>query len=149
MTRVGNHLPIWDPAFPNRTQFSFVDIERAYSNADIDETDAPTFVSLPEEDPDNANMCGRLFRHMHGTRGAADVWQEEYSTTLIELGFEQGPSCPNVPHHPVKKTNFFVHGCDFTSEGGKLALDWFEQAARLGPGPNDAKEGTCLNRIIR
>ena len=96
---------------------------------------------------------------MYGTRGAADGWQEEYSTALIELGFEQWISCPNVFHHVDEKIRCSVHGDDSTSEGGKLALDCFEQAVaakyeitispRLGPGPDDAKEGTCLNRIIR
>ena len=96
---------------------------------------------------------------MYGTRGAADGWQEEYSTALIELDFEQGISCPIVFHHVEKKIYCSVHGGDVKSEGGKLALDWFEQAVaakyeitispRLGPGPNDAKGGTCLNRIIR
>ena len=150
MTRVGAHQPIWDPDSPNRSQLSFIDIKRAYFNAKIDESDAPTFVSLPEEGPDNANMCGWLLCHMYSTRGAADSWQEEYSTALIELGFGQGISCPNVFHHVEKKIRCSVHGDDFTSEGGKLALDLFEQAVaanyeitispRLGPGPDDGKE---------
>ena len=78
---------------------------------------------------------------------------------LIGLGFQQGTSCPNVFKHPVRDICCSVHGDDFTSEGGKLALDWFELAVaehyeisvspRLGPGPADAKEGRCLNRVIR
>ena len=52
-----------------------------------------------------------------------------------------------------------VHGGDFTSAGSKSNLDCFEQEMRkqyelttqprLGPGPEDAKEGIILNRIIR
>ena len=52
-----------------------------------------------------------------------------------------------------------VHGDDFTAAGSKSSLDWFEQEMRkqyelttqprLGPGPEDAKEGIILNRIIR
>ena len=78
---------------------------------------------------------------------------------LLSLGFTQGVSCPNVFHHAERKIHTSVHGDDFTSEGGKLALDWFETevankyeitiSPRLGPGPDDAKEGSCLNRIMR
>ena len=78
---------------------------------------------------------------------------------LLSLGFQQGVSCPNVFQHNEKNIHTPVHGDDFTSEGGKLALDWFEAevakryeitvSPRLGPGPDDAKEGSCLNRIIR
>ena len=78
---------------------------------------------------------------------------------LFSLGFQQGVSCPNVFHHIERQIRTSVHGYDFISEGGKLALDWFESevakkyeitiSARLEPGPGDAKEGTCLNRVVR
>ena len=52
-----------------------------------------------------------------------------------------------------------MHGDGFTSCGPKDSLDWFEQviaeeyevtiAPRMGPGPQDAKEGRTLNRIVR
>ena len=52
-----------------------------------------------------------------------------------------------------------MHGDDFTSSGPKDALDWLEGALaeeyeldigpRLGPGPQDQKEGRVLNRVIR
>ncbi len=158
-TRVGNHRPIWDPQSPHRTQISFVDISRAYFNAKIDERDAPTFVNLPAEDADHQHMCAQLQRHMYGTRGAADGWQEEYSTTLIRLGFRQGDACPNAFHHAERDIVTSVHGDDFSSSGPATALDWLEDALgkeyeitigpRLGPGPDDAKESRALNRIIR
>ena len=159
MTRIGNHVPDWDPASPTRTQLSFIDVRRAYFNAKIDQTDEPVYVSLPEEDPDNVDKCARLLRHMYGTRRAADGWQEEYSTLMIRIGFRQGESCPNVFYHSEKRIVCSVHGDDFTSSGPKPSLDWFETAVaeeyeisigpRLGPGPGDAKEGRALNRIIR
>ena len=78
---------------------------------------------------------------------------------LLSLGFQQGVSCPDVFHHVERQIRTSVHGDDFTSEGGKLALDWFESevakkyeitiSPRPRPGPDDAKEGTCLNRVIR
>ena len=52
-----------------------------------------------------------------------------------------------------------VHGDDFTFTGTCENLDWFEAeiakhyevtiAPRIGPGPQDAKEGRSLNRIIK
>ena len=52
-----------------------------------------------------------------------------------------------------------VHGDDFTAIGPKANLDWYESAleakyelkkgGRLGPGPADDREATCLNRVIR
>ena len=86
MTRIGNHVPDWDPASPTRTQLSFIDARRAYFNAKIDQTDEPVYVSLPEEDPDTADKCARLLRHMYGARRAADGWQEGYSTLMIWIG---------------------------------------------------------------
>ena len=104
-------------------------------------------------------MCAQLVRHMYGTRGAADGWQEEYSTMLIGLGFRQGESCPNVFWHDTKDICTSVHGDDFTSSGPCPALDWMESAVgmqyeitiqpRIGPGPDDAKGGRSLNRVIR
>ena len=52
-----------------------------------------------------------------------------------------------------------VHGDDFTSTGAKVELDWLERqhegkyelrkGGRLGPGAEDAKELTVLNRVLR
>ena len=128
MTRIGKHVPDWDPSSPNRTQVSFVDVRRAYFNAKVDQDDEPVYVSLPQEDADSGTMCARLLRHMYGTRRAADGWQEEYSSMMVKLGFHQGDSCPNVFHHPRKCIVCSVHGDDFTSSGPKPSLDWLETA---------------------
>ena len=52
-----------------------------------------------------------------------------------------------------------VHGDDFTTTGPKCELDWFEdkleakyelkKGGRIGPGPDDVKELTVLNRVVR
>ena len=149
MTRIGSHQPIWDPMSPNRTQISFIDIKRAYFNAKIDREAAPCFVQLLSEDADHETMVGELIRHMYGTRMAADGWQEEYSTFLVELGFTQGMGHPNVFKHHSRNIACSVHGDDSTASGPCDDLDWYEQEVgkkyeitvgpRLGPGPNDAK----------
>ena len=157
-TRVGKHKPIQDPHDEDRTQISTLDISRAYFNA-VKDADDVTFVELPPEDPDAGPMVAKLQRHMYGTRGAADGWQEEYSTKLVSLGFAQGRSSPCLFVHSERQLYCSVHGDDFTTTGGKRSLDWFEQemskfyeltiGPRLGPGLHDAKECSILNRIVR
>ena len=126
MTRCGSHQPNWDGSSPQRAQISLVDVKRAYFNAKIDPEEPATFVQLLGEDPDAGAMCGRLLRHMYGTRPAADGWQEEYSTMLVGLGFRQGDASPNVFYHSGRKIATSVHGDDFTSTGPSDALDWLE-----------------------
>ena len=141
-----------------RTQISAVDISRAYFNATTDE-DKPTYVALPVEDPDHKTMCGLLKKHMYGTRAAADGWQQEYSGFLRSIGFRQGAACPCLFINSEKQLAVSVHGDDFTTAGPKCEIDWFEnllekkyelkKGGRLGPGPEDTKELTVLNRVIR
>ena len=61
--------------------------------------------------------------------------------------------------HKAKQLVCSVHGDNFTVSGHYSSLNWFEAAmknkyeltvgGRLGPGPNDDKEISVLNRIIR
>jgi len=157
-TTVGKHRPNLDPRHPNRTQISTMDISRAYFNA-VKDADDTTFVELPPEDADCKRMVAKLLKHMYGTRAAADGWQQEYSTVLIALGFSQGRASPCLFAHHDRRLYCSVHGDDFTTVGGKQDLDWFEArmqekyeltlGPRLGPGDQDAKEGSVLNRIVR
>ena len=87
MAQIGDHKPIWEPDHPNWVQLSSINATRLHFNAKIDQGDKPTFVALLSEQPDCASMCGQRLRYTYGTRGAADVWQEECSTMLIGLGF--------------------------------------------------------------
>ena len=75
------------------------------------------------------------------------------------MGFERGASSACVFWHKEKQLISSVHGDDFTTAGPKSALDWFrselekryelKEGARLGPAPEDDKEGRVLNRVIR
>ena len=88
-----------DPNSEDRVQVYLVDISRAYFNAKVDQR-FPTFVALPPEHPQyGKGLCGRLIRHMYGTRSAAQGWQDEYSSTLKKMGFVQGLACPCVFNH--------------------------------------------------
>ena len=158
-TTIGDWKPCYDKKSERRTQISLMDISRAYFNAKLD-ADTDTYVQLPEEDEDSESMCGKLVRHMYGTRAAADGWQEEYSTFLVEtLKFAQGASSPCVFRHTARQMVMSVHGDDFTTVGPKSDLDWLENEMqrhyeltiqpRLGPGDDDAKEAIVLNRVIR
>ena len=147
-----------DGRSPNRIQISLIDISRAYFNAKTD-PDNPTYVAFPSEDPRHGSTCGLLLKHMYGTQAAADGWQQEYSQTMINMGFVQGVACPCVFWHKARSLVCSVHGDDFTTAGGKSDLDWFEgeleskyelrKGGRIGPGEHDDKEGRVLNRIVR
>jgi len=96
---------------------------------------------------------------MYGTRAAADGWQQEYSSFLKSIGFRQGAACPCLFFNESRNLAISVHGDDFTTVGPKCELDVFEKlleekyelknGGRLGPGRNDCKELTVLNRVIR
>ena len=107
---------------PDRMQISLIDISRAYFNAKCD-PENPTYVALPSEDPDHGTTCGLLLKHMYGTQAAADGWQQEYSSTLIDFGFRQGVASPCVFWHKERRLVCSVHGDDFTTAGGKRDLD--------------------------
>ena len=95
---------------------------------------------------------------MYGTQAAADGWQQEYSSTMVELGFEQGVACPCVFWHKARSLVCSVHGDDVTTAGAKPDLDWLESELEakcelrkggiIGPGKDD-KEGRVLNRVVR
>ena len=66
-------------------------------------------------------------KHMYGTRKAADGWQSEYSSSLVDkLGFSQGVACPCIFVHELRDIVVTVHGDDFTAVGPKVSLDWYE-----------------------
>ena len=149
-----------DPKSESRVQVSCVDIIRASLNARAN-PDEPTYVQLPREDADaGRGLCGLLMKHMYGIQKAAEGWQCECSSSLVEkLGFIQGVACPCIFVHESKDIVCTVHGDDFTAVGPKSSLDWYEEqlkmlyelktGGRLGPGKDDDKEATCLNRVIR
>lgn len=163
LTATSGYWPdeVWDaqPESSKRLQLSLIDISRACFHARTKD-DAPVYVELPPEDPDyGGGLCGKLLVHMYGTRRAADGWHSECSDALEELGFIRGQSSACVFWHPDRCLISSVHGDDFTTAGPKENLDWFrkslecryglKEAARLGPGLADDKEGRVLNRIIR
>ena len=150
--------PNYEPESEQRTQIFMIDMSRAYFNAKTSEDD-PIYVELPPEMNAPPGTCALLKRHMYGTRRAAEGWQDEYSSRLIEAGFTQGIASACVFQHEKRGIAVSVHGDDFTSTGPKDQLDWFEGmlkehyeltvGGRLGPGANDDKEARVLNRIIR
>ncbi len=155
----GRAKHVRDPTSERRTQVSVIDIKRAYFNAKTDD-EHPTYVELPAEDPDHGQgLCGHLLVHMYGTRRAGLGWHDEFSEHLEELGFVRGDASTCVFHNNEREIVTSVYGDDFTSTGTKADLDWFKKAleskydleeeARLGPGPEDDKRASILNRVVR
>ena len=77
-----------------------IDICRANLNAKTRDED-PTDVELPNEMNAPPGTCGLLRRHMYGTQRAAEGWQDEYSSKIVEAGFIQVIASPCVFHHPL------------------------------------------------
>ena len=94
-----------------RLQISLIDVKRAYFNAVVDE---PIFVELPPEDPEHGRKCGRLKRHLYGTRGAAAGWEDEYTAFLQDIGFQRGLASGCLFHHPTRDLRVVVYGDDFS-----------------------------------
>ena len=96
---------------------------------------------------------------MNGTQRAAEGWQDEYSSNMVEAGFIQGIASSCVSHHITCNIACSVHRDYFTAAGAKPELDWFEATlkktyeltvgGRLGPGPNDDRETTIRCRVIQ
>ena len=77
---------------------------------------------------------------------------------MKSIEFSKGKASPCIFVHEARCIACSVHGDDFTSTGHKVGLDWLEaqlnsselrDGSRLGPGPDDAKEITVLNRMLR
>ncbi len=76
-----------------------------------------------------------------------------------EHGLLPGPVPPCVFRHPSTQLVVSVHGDDFTIAGACEDIDWFDAGIqehyectlqpRIGPGPEDAREGLVLNRVVR
>ncbi|MDP6496001.1 MAG: hypothetical protein QGI09_11450, partial [Dehalococcoidia bacterium] len=121
--------------------------------------DTPIFVELPPEDPEHGRKCGRLKRHLFGTRGAVAGWEDEYSAFLQNIGFQRGLASGCLFYHPDRDLRVVVYGDDFTIVGGRPEVSWFESTmeeryaitkrGRLGSGAEDQEEMILLNRVVR
>lgn len=121
----------------------------------------PVLVQFPPEHPEyNTGRCARLKRHMYGTRAAADGWNDDYGSTLVQsLGFTRGVASPCAFHHSSRGIIIAVYGDDFIAVGKTCELDWyarelakhydFAAGGRLGGGEPVDKESRVLNRIVR
>ena len=136
------------------------DVSRAYMYARIPD-DEYCYVKLCEEDQETEeekNMCGRLRGAMYGTRKASQYWQNEYTNTMVEAGFQTGRASPCTFKHEEKDLMTFVHGDDFVASGELKNIVWMREKLEkkykskvtiIGEAPELAKEGRILNRIIR
>ena len=141
----------------HETQYKlmFIDISKAYLHAEVLSDDI--YVELPREMM-LPNMCGRLRRALYGTRQAARAWEEEYTRTLMEVGFKRGRCNPCMFYHRERDVRVLVHGDDFTVAGSERELHFIAEVFRskyktkvrgiIGPDAHDMKAITILNRIV-
>ena len=102
-------------------KLSFVDVGRAYLNADIGQ---PTYIELPDEGSE-PGMVGSLAKCLYGTRAAASRWEEKYTSVLESHGFVRGVGSPCTFVHESRCIKVAVHGDDFTALAEEPDLTWF------------------------
>ena len=102
------------------------DISRAFFCARVKRT---VYVQLPREDqaPGEENMCGRFKCRMHGTRDAVQIWYQEYSQQLVDIGFKPGAASPRIFYHKEKGIRTYVHGGNYVSSGAPESLQLMQQ----------------------
>ncbi|CAK0838042.1 unnamed protein product, partial [Prorocentrum cordatum] len=136
----------------------FLDISRAHPHCEIKRT---VYIKLPEEDPMSQEIgtCGLLRMALYGTRDAGQNFELATAETVIGAGCDQSAFSPCVCCHKDLQVSFFHHGDDFVLEGSRGGTESICEALKtkfiakdrgvLGPAPTDAKEITCLNRVVR
>ena len=147
-----------DPDDDGELHLALWDISRAHFYG---HTERVLYVVLPQElNPEGkfgGRACAKLDRTMYGTQDASRIWQDTYHTPLKEKGFVRGTSNAAVFKGP-KKQKALVHGDDFLVLATQKCIDEFEALLQkkfqlrkewqIGFGPQDAKTGRILNRII-
>ena len=138
-----------------RERVMLIDIKKAHLHAPIE---GNVYVDLPPERR-VPGKCAKLKYTLYGMRQAARNWENEYSKTLKDAGFEIGKANGSTFYHRARGVRVVVHGDDFVIAGQEKDLWWTEGVLRkkyplkmrgiLGPGPEDIKEATVLNRCVR
>jgi hypothetical protein len=101
----------------------FIDVVRAYFHA---KATRKVYVELPREDQQEG-MCRLLNKAMYGTRDAAQNWEMEYTSMMVENGFKQGSYSACVFYNKERDIRVVIHGDDFTVLGKEKELDWLRE----------------------
>ena len=105
---------------------SAIGISRAYFSASTGGCTPAYAMSAVEHDDHCKGKGVLLLKQMCGTRAAADGCQQEYSSFLKSIGFQQGADSPCVFIRASEGTATSVHHDDFTSAALKCELDLLE-----------------------
>ena len=79
-------------------KIDFIDVSRAYVHAPARRE---VYVRLPEEDA-APGMVGKLLRSMYGARDAAQNWEAEYRSFMLDSGFQACVTSPCMFYHQGK-----------------------------------------------
>ena len=123
----------------------FIDVRKAHLNAPCDQEGL--YVKLPPEAGASEGKCARLKRWLYGMRGAAQGWEDEFTSKMQSLGFVSGKATPVVFWREEDEALLVVHGDDFTFLGEPRALGeiraamegWWDIKVRaiIGDDPGD------------
>ena len=140
----------------NPVTFMVRDVSRACSYAQAIRL---VYVKMIDEDqePGDADRCGRLHASMYGTRGAALNWHMQCNEHLEKIGFEQGRSNPCIFYSKEENIRAFIHGHDCVAGGDDASLQWMMKAMQekyeckvhiLAPVAGGEFQVKVLNRTI-
>ena len=99
----------------------------------------------------------RLVHAMYGTRDAPQLWMEEISNFLVEIGFIPGVANPRVFVHGSTGLRLTIHVDDMAVVGMPADLRWLRDSLAkryelksqvLGPGANEDREIQYLVRVV-
>ncbi len=135
------------------------DIARAFFEADATRE---LCVELPDEVKDQDDMkndhVALLKKSLYGTRDASANFQKEIRRFMANIGFDVGKYNVSTFHHKQRGIRTLVHGDDFVSTCERKEAKWLKEQLEnrfeikttvIGHGPEEAREGKVLNRVIR
>ena len=117
------------------------------------------FIEVPAEDrePGGENKVGRLKPSLHGTRGAATNWQDEFIGALQRNGFIKGLASPCNAYYEARGLIVIVHGDGSTSISTRMQFKRFESTfddaheckrQRLGLDEGEETSIRATNRLM-
>ena len=143
---------VWRRGRWKKRKRTFIDVKKAHFNGKVLD-DEFVFVKLLD------GKIWRLKRWLYGMRSAAQAWEEEYASKMIDIGFARRASNSTVFHRQSTGCRCVVHGDDFTflcyGDHVKELVDkmgqWYDLTVRgvVGDDDGDDKEVTIFNRTLK
>ena len=100
-----------------------LDVSCAFLYADINRR---VYVELPAEDPESISgiVVVKPEKAFSGTRDSPQAWLDEFSKTLVGIGFKMSARFPGLYFHERLEVALVTHVDDFLCSGSEENLSW-------------------------